>query len=174
MRSRFHPPSTRLDNIPLVRLAGCDRFQQRVQVRDQRRVGVHDTLATAAGAPRAPAIQRVVGSQFLDAARDPRPRHAGRARAQGDSPAADRFGFGSHARVVVRCSLFGAARSISGRRSASDADRRLDGDTDGRRCRSEGWSIWRMVDLEDAGRAGQLGASVRSCVQVECAPGGDE
>ena len=79
----------------VVRLAGGDRLQQRVQVRDQRRVGVHDTLATAAGAPRAPGIQRVLRSQFLDAARDPRPRHAGRARDQGDSPVADRFGFGS-------------------------------------------------------------------------------
>ena len=55
---------------------------------------VHGTLATAAGPSRAARVQRIVRSEFLNAARNPRPRHAGRPRDHGDSPAADRFGFG--------------------------------------------------------------------------------
>ena len=62
----------------VVRRPGGDRFEQGIEVRQQRHVGVDAPLAAAARPPHTAGVQRGVRPQFLQAASDPGPRQARR------------------------------------------------------------------------------------------------
>ena len=59
----------------VVRRPGGDRFEQGIEVRQQRHVGVDAPLAAAARPTHTAGVQRGVRPQFLQAASDPGPRH---------------------------------------------------------------------------------------------------